>query len=56
MDDLYAERIGHGYRVLEDDAVYAEVCKKQVHLETCPISSICTGAVPKDIHLHPVVR
>lgn len=56
LDDLHAERIGHGYRVLENPAIYKEVRDKHVHLETCPISSICTGAVPEDIHQHPVVR
>ncbi|XP_060552227.1 adenosine deaminase-like [Ruditapes philippinarum] len=56
LDDLHAERIGHGYRVLEDEKIYKEVREKHVHLETCPISSICTGAVPEDIHKHPVVR
>ncbi|XP_053382825.1 adenosine deaminase-like [Mercenaria mercenaria] len=56
LDDLHAERIGHGYRVLEDEIIYKEVREKHVHLETCPISSICTGAVPEDIHQHPVVR
>lgn len=56
LDDLHAERIGHGYRVLEDDQIYNEVRERHVHLETCPISSICTGAVPEDIHQHPVVR
>lgn len=56
IDELRAERIGHGYRVLQDDSIYQEVRTKGVHLETCPISSICTGAVPEDIHQHPIVR
>ncbi|WAR16286.1 ADA-like protein, partial [Mya arenaria] len=56
IDEMNAERIGHGYRVLENEDLYAEVRRRGIHLETCPISSICTGAVPEDVHKHPVVR
>ncbi|XP_052761783.1 adenosine deaminase-like [Mya arenaria] len=56
IDEMNAERIGHGYRVLENEDLYAEIRRRGIHLETCPISSICTGAVPEDVHKHPVVR
>ena len=33
LDVLHAERIGHGYRVLEDKRIYRRVIEEQVHLE-----------------------
>ena len=54
---LHAERIGHGYKVLENTAIYAECRDKGIHFETCPHSSILTGGVHmKDILNHPILR
>ncbi|KAL3865072.1 hypothetical protein ACJMK2_006705 [Sinanodonta woodiana] len=55
LDDLYAERIGHGYHCLDDPDIYSEVKEKQIHLENCPVSSIRTGAVIDDIKQHPLL-
>uniref|UniRef100_H3AI59 Adenosine deaminase n=1 Tax=Latimeria chalumnae TaxID=7897 RepID=H3AI59_LATCH len=53
---LKAERIGHGYRTLEDQELYKELLKKKIHFETCPISSRLTGACKPDFTKHPVIR
>ncbi|XP_076059072.1 adenosine deaminase-like [Oratosquilla oratoria] len=59
LDNLHAERIGHGYRVLENPDIYERCIKEKVHFEVCPHSSYLTGAVN---HLttkskrHPVLR
>lgn len=45
IEVLRAERIGHGYRVLDDDDVYRLAKQKKVHFEECPTSSVKTGAV-----------
>ena len=59
VEILHAERIGHGYHCLEDDAVYDMVRRKGIHLEICPHSSIQTGAVVLDDAVgwasHPLV-
>jgi len=55
--ELYhAERIGHGYHVLEDEAVYRTVLDRGIHLESCPWSSYLTGSVPLSTPKHPVVQ
>ena len=46
LDVLHAERIGHGYRVLEDEKVYERVLRDDVHMELCLTSSMQTGAQP----------
>jgi len=55
--ELYhAERIGHGYHVLEDQEVYKLVLDQGIHLENCPWSSYLTGSVPLSTPKHPVVQ
>uniref|UniRef100_A0ACB8F7C8 Uncharacterized protein n=1 Tax=Sphaerodactylus townsendi TaxID=933632 RepID=A0ACB8F7C8_9SAUR len=53
---LKAERIGHGYHVLEDEALYKQLLKQNMHFEVCPWSSYLTGACKPNFHDHPVVR
>ena len=59
MSLLCAERIGHGYRVLEDQEIYNKCLEKEIHFEVCPHSSYMTGALT---HLkltskrHPVLK
>lgn len=60
IDKLYAERIGHGYRVLEDRRLYDRCRSLGIHFETCPYSSLLTGAVKLSIlkesnQRHPIV-
>ncbi|KAK2897177.1 adenosine deaminase isoform X1 [Channa argus] len=54
VEVLKAERIGHGYRTLEDPALYKELLAKKMHFEVCPISSKLTGACNPDFTKHPV--
>lgn len=56
LDILHAERIGHGYRVIEDDALYRRILDENIHLEACPTSSILTGAVKPCFRTHPLRR
>ncbi|XP_026872297.2 adenosine deaminase isoform X2 [Electrophorus electricus] len=56
VEVLKAERIGHGYHTVKDQALYSELLKKNMHFETCPISSKLTGACDPDFCKHPVIR
>jgi len=33
LDVLHAERIGHGYHVLEDEALYRRIIDERIHVE-----------------------
>ncbi|HVY60344.1 MAG TPA: adenosine deaminase, partial [Planctomycetota bacterium] len=55
LDLLHAERIGHGYHVVDDEALYARVRRDRVPLECCLTSSLQTGAVAS-LDAHPVRR
>ncbi|KAI1280395.1 Adenosine deaminase [Halotydeus destructor] len=58
LDDLHAQRIGHGYRVLEDAATYGRCLEGGVHFECCPYSSMDTGSVTTTTNggKHPIVQ
>ena len=56
LDILKAQRIGHGYRVLEDEELYQRCLRDRVHFEVCPTSSILTGAQPLSYYYHAVCR
>lgn len=51
--DFGAKRIGHGIRSLEDGALTAELAKKQLPLEICPTSNVCT-AIFNEISEYPI--
>ncbi|KAH0619111.1 hypothetical protein JD844_018791, partial [Phrynosoma platyrhinos] len=53
---LKAERIGHGYHVFEDEGLYKQLLKENMHFELCPWSSYLTGACKTPFSNHPVVR
>jgi len=60
VEDMFAQRIGHGYRVMQDPELYRK-CRDeyQIHFETCPTSSILTGSVElSNVALikHPIVQ
>ncbi|XP_033485354.1 adenosine deaminase [Epinephelus lanceolatus] len=55
VEVLKAERVGHGYRTLEDQDLYRELLAKNMHFEVCPISSKMTGACDPDFTKHPVI-
>ena len=53
---MFAERIGHGYHALDDPELYKRLLQDRIHFETCPYSSIMTGACLPDWSKHPVIR
>ncbi|MGH7714773.1 MAG: adenosine deaminase [Vulcanimicrobiaceae bacterium] len=53
VEILGAERIGHGIRAIEDDAVIAMLVERRVPLEVCLTSNRRTGACPED-QIHPL--
>uniref|UniRef100_A0A8C0UCB0 Adenosine deaminase n=2 Tax=Cyanistes caeruleus TaxID=156563 RepID=A0A8C0UCB0_CYACU len=53
---LKAERVGHGYHVVEDPELYKELLKTKMHFEVCPWSSYLTGACSPDFTKHPVIQ
>uniref|UniRef100_A0A8I3W1B5 Adenosine deaminase n=2 Tax=Callithrix jacchus TaxID=9483 RepID=A0A8I3W1B5_CALJA len=55
VDILKTERLGHGYRTLEDQALYDRLRQANMHFEICPWSSYLTGAWKPDTE-HAVVR
>ena len=55
MNGLRAERIGHGISCLDDPALVAYLREKQIPLEVCPTSNVCTRQVP-DLAAHPLPR
>ncbi|XP_075527525.1 adenosine deaminase-like isoform X2 [Dermacentor variabilis] len=56
VQELRAERIGHGYRaVLDGGLAYRQALAADVHFECCLTSSMLTGAVDPN-SAHPVLR
>ncbi|XP_041802408.1 adenosine deaminase [Chelmon rostratus] len=55
VEVLKAERVGHGYRTLEDQVLYKKLLAQNMHFEVCPISSKLTGACDPDFSKHPAV-
>ncbi len=55
LRSLQVERIGHGTRAGEDPVLIDYLRAKQIPLEMCPISNVCTGVV-SSIEEHPIRR
>jgi adenosine deaminase len=53
VEELGAERIGHGVRAGEDPVVVGLLAKRQIPLEICPTSNRLTGAAPSHLP-HPM--
>jgi adenosine deaminase len=43
LDELHADRLGHGVRVAEDPWLLERVAKEEVALEVCPVSNVALG-------------
>lgn len=54
IEALHVQRIGHGVRAIEDDAVVALLRERQIPLEICPTSNECTGVVARGTP-HPLL-
>ena len=53
INDLGAERIGHGYRSIEDPALVDHLVEKGIGLECCPTSNLHISAI-SDYASHPI--
>ena len=51
--DLQVDRIGHGTRAREDQALLDYLAEEQIPIEMCPISNLRTGVV-ESIAQHPI--
>ena len=55
IEELGAQRIGHGTTLLDDRAVLDLVLERQVTIEACPTSNVQTGAIAR-FEDHPIAR
>jgi aminodeoxyfutalosine deaminase len=55
LDGMGAERIGHGTSCLADSRLVAVLRERQIPLEVCPTSNVCTGQVAT-LAEHPLPR
>ncbi len=46
IEQLGAERIGHGVRAIEDESVMALIAERGIAIESCPTSNVQTSTVP----------
>jgi adenosine deaminase len=58
LDELHADRIGHGVAAAADRALLARLAAEGVTLEVCPASNVALGvaAAPQDVPLHPLLE
>lgn len=55
IHDLGAERIGHGFRAIEDPALVEYLASRGIGLECCPTSNLHTSTV-SSYEAHPITR
>ena len=49
VEELGAERIGHGIAVMHDQALAESLAAQGVALENCPTSNLCTGSLARQM-------
>ncbi len=54
VEDLGCERIDHGFRLLDDDELTAEVADRRIALTVCPTSNVVIANVIPDVASHPL--
>ena len=54
IENLHAQRIGHGLSVLGDPELVDLVREKKIHIEACPTSNVHTGSIEK-FEYHPMM-
>jgi aminodeoxyfutalosine deaminase len=55
LEALQADRIRHGFRAIEDDALVAELAERRIVLDVTPVSNVRTGAVAS-LAEHPLPK
>ncbi|XP_076029898.1 adenosine deaminase-like [Oratosquilla oratoria] len=45
IEEFHAQRVGHGYRAVEEPGILDLLREKGIHVEVCPVSSYTTGTV-----------
>jgi adenosine deaminase len=53
---LGCERIDHGFRLLDDQELTAEIVERQIPLTVCPTSNVVIGNVVPNVAAHPFAR
>jgi len=58
LDELHADRIGHGVAAARDPELLARLAQSQVTLEVCPTSNVALGvaATARDVPLPELIR
>jgi adenosine deaminase len=54
--ELGCERIDHGFRLLDDPDLTAEIVERRIPLTVCPTSNVVIGNVVPDVASHPFAR
>lgn len=52
IEILGAERVGHGISAIRDESLMDLLIERQIPLEICPTSNLCTGALAKLLSTH----
>jgi adenosine deaminase len=58
LDELHADRIGHGVAAVNDKSLTERIASGRVTLEVCPSSNVALGvaATPADVPLRPLLE
>ncbi len=54
--ELGCDRIDHGFRLLDDDELTAEIVDRRIPLTVCPTSNVMIANVVPDVASHPYAR